>query len=240
MRRGYRIAYTMAMDNRNRSDIIDQLIGSYLKVPVSVRWKRASGLPFPDTFIDARLEFQGIATAWLNLEQVAWEAREARFLPGFPAKFALTGPSVMISVGQAELDRWVSRFQLPYRLELGKEGLTVHTRIAGFPLAEFETRLEVIDGWFILQPQRASILGVPSYVASLFRTYLPLPPLSSETKLAAIEHDTGVLRLRFDLGDFEEEVSPGILARLRKRFFPLADQIIAAQPKTTATDRSRR
>ena len=26
MRRGYRIAYTMAMDNRNRSDIIDQLV----------------------------------------------------------------------------------------------------------------------------------------------------------------------------------------------------------------------
>lgn len=215
----------MAMDNRTRSDVIDQLIGSYLKVPVSVRWSRVSGVPFPDTFYDAHLEFQGVATAWLNLEQVAWEASEARFIPGFPARFSLTNPAVVIGVGQAELDRWMSRFQMPYRIELGEDGLIVHTRIAGFPVAEFETKLEVVRGWFILQPKRASILGVPAYVASLFRTYLPLPPLSSETKLTGIEHGAGVIRLRFTLGDFEEEVSPGILNRLRKRFFPLADQL---------------
>jgi hypothetical protein len=40
-------------------------------------------------------------------------------------------------------------------------------------VAELEARLEVVSGWFVLQPKRASILGVPNYVASLFRTYLP-------------------------------------------------------------------
>lgn len=213
------------MSAPNRSDLIDQLVGSYLKLPVAVRWERASGLPFPDTFETARLEFQGIATAWLNLEQIVWAADEVKFEPGFPARIRLSGPSIEIAVGQAELDRWMARFQLPYRLELGAEGLIVHTRIAGFPLAEFETRLEVVDGWFVLQPKRATILGVPSYVASIFRSYLPLPPLSKDTRLSAIGHEAGLIRLCFALEDFEEEVTPGILTRLRKRFFPMLDQV---------------
>ena len=85
------------------------------------------------------------------------------------------GPRVEIAIGQAELDRWLGRFQLPYRLVLEEEALVVHAEIAGLPVGEFETRIEVVNGWFVLQPKRATILGVPNYVASLFRTYLPLP-----------------------------------------------------------------
>lgn len=213
------------MSNANRSDIIDQLVGSYLTMPVAIFWKSAQGLPFPDTFRDARLEFAGMATAWLNLEQIIWHATQVRFVAGFPARIQLTEPSIDFVIGQAELDRWLTKFELPYRLELAEKGIIVHTEMAGFPIAEFETHLEVIDGWFILQPSRATILGVPSYVSSLFRGYLPLPPLSSEARLKGIDHGPGTLRLTIALDDFEEEVSPGLLLRLQKRFFPMVEQV---------------
>lgn len=213
------------MSNAKRSDIIDQLVGSYLTIPVAIFWEKARGLPFPDTFEHARLEFAGVATAWVNLQKIIWHAAEIRFIPGLPAKIQLSSPRIEIVIGQKDLDRWLGRFKLPYRLELASQGLIVHTQIAGFPVGEFETHLEVEDGWFILQPKRATILGVPSYVSDLFRSYLPLPQVSAEAKLSNIEHAPGALHLTFALDDFAEEVTPGLLTRLRKRFFPMADQI---------------
>jgi len=213
------------MENTNRSDLIDQLVASYLTLPVQVSWKSARGLPFPDRFSGARLELQGLATAWIHLERIIWRAEEVRFIPGLPARIELTGPSIEIAVGQAELDKWLSQFNLPYRLELAADGLIVHTEISGFPLAQFETRLKVDGGWFVLEPKSASILGVPGYVSSLFKSYLPLPPLSKEARLSAIDHKAGALRLTFALNDFSEEVTPGMLLRLRKRFFPMIEQL---------------
>lgn len=211
--------------SENRSDLIDELVGSYLRLPVLFSWREAKGLPFPDTFSAAALELQGLATAWVNLEQIVWRADEVRFIHGLPARLKLTTPSIELAIGQAELDRWLGQFRLPYRLELAADGLIVHTEIAGFPLAQFETRLEVVGGWFALEPKRASILGVPGYVPSLFKSYLPLPPLSKETRLSKVTHQSGQLRLRFAIDDFEEEVSPGLLLRLRKRFFPVFEQL---------------
>jgi len=211
--------------NDKRSDLIDQLVSSYLTLPVLVSWERASGLPFPDTFRQARLELQGLATAWVNLDQIVWEAEEVAFIPGLPARIELTSPSIEIAIGQAELDRWLGQFRLPYRLELAEDGLIVHTEIAGFPLAQFETKLEVVGGWFALEPKSASIFGVPGYVSSLFKSYLPLPPLSKEARLSAVTHRAGQLRLKFAIDDFAEEVSPGLLVRLRKRFFPVFEQL---------------
>ena len=40
-----------------------------------------------------------------------------------------------------------------------------------------------------------------------------------------IQHAKGSLTLKFALSDFEEEVTPGLLFRLRKKFFPMVDQI---------------
>lgn len=211
--------------NDTRSDLIDQLVSSYLTLPVLVSWERATGLPFPDTFSNARLELQGLATAWVNLDQIVWQAEEVSFIPGLPARIELTAPSIEIAIGQAELDRWLGQFRLPYRLELAADGLIVHTEIAGFPLAQFETRLEVVGGWFALEPKSASIFGVPGYVSSLFKSYLPLPPLSKETRLSAVTHQPGQLRLKFAIDDFTEEVTPGLLIRLRKRFFPVFEQL---------------
>jgi hypothetical protein len=209
----------------NHSELIDELLTSYLKLPVTMFWERAQGLPFPDRFENARVEFQGIATNWMDLEQIVCRAREARFIHGFPARLALTDPGLEIAIGQQAVDKWLNRFQLPYRLKLESEALVVHTEIAGFPVAEFETTIEVVGGWFVLKPQRASFLGVPGYVSSMFQTYLPIPPLSSESRLSGVSHAPGELRLTFALDPFEEEVTPGLLLRLRKRFFPIVDQL---------------
>jgi hypothetical protein len=208
------------MSRRTRSSVIEQLIGSYFELPVRVDWARASGLPFPDEFHDARLAFAGIATAWLPLDEVIWHAAHVRFVPGMPARIRVGAPRVEIAVGRAELERWIARFELPYRLELTDDGLVVHTEIAGFPVARLDARLEVERGWFVLQPTRASVLGLPNYLASLFRTYLPLPPLAGDTRLEQIEHRTDQLRLTFGLPDFEELVTPGLLVRLQRRLMP--------------------
>jgi len=222
------VDYTRAMENSrpaNQSEIVDQLISSYLTIPVQLRWRRAFGVPVPDRYEEAELEFAGLATALLPLERVIWRAAEVQLQPTLPVRMTLTGPSLEIVLGQVEVDKWQRRFQLPYRLELAQDGLIVHTELAGFPVAQFETRLEIEGGWFVLQPQRASLFGVPGYVSSLFRTYLPIPPLSRETKLAGIEHEKGRLKLRFALDDFEEEITPGVFGRIRKRFFPVLEQI---------------
>jgi hypothetical protein len=209
----------------NRSDMLDELLSSYLQLPVMMYWEKASGLPFPDRFHNARVEFRGIATAWLELKKIVCEAEEVVLVHGLPARLTMKNPGVEIVIGQMELDTWLGRFQLPYRLELGEEAVIVHTEVAGFPIAEFETSIEVDGGWFVLKPKRAAIFGVPGYVSSLFRTYLPIPPLSAETRLTRIRHEAGLLGLRFALEDFEEEVTPGLLLRLRKRFFPVVDQL---------------
>jgi len=205
------------------SSVIDQLVSSYFEQPVKVYWTKSSGLPFPDRFEGARLEFAGLATAWMDLKQVIWHAERVRFIPGLPARFEVTGPRLEIAVGQDAIDRWLRRFELPYRIELGAEALIIHTEIAGFPIAQLEAKLAVVNGWFVLQPKRATILGVPNYVAALFRAYLPLPPLTGSTRLVDINHAPGLLRLTFALEDFTEDVMPGMLARVQKRLMPTLD-----------------
>lgn len=220
------------MSTAPRASVIEQLVGSYFELPVRIDWASATGLPFPDRFDDARLEFAGLATAWLELKQVIWRAEHVRFLPGMPATVQVTGPRVDIVVGKAELTRWLERFELPYRLELAEDAIVIHTELAGFPVAELEARLEVAGGWFVLQPRRASVLGMPNYMASLFRTYLPLPPLAGDTRLESIHHEPDLLRLTFTLQDFEEQVTPGLLARLQKRLLPTLGAPFSAAPQS--------
>jgi len=208
------------MSRQVTSNVIDQLVSSYFELPVQIDWGHASGMPFPDSFDDASLTFAGLATAWMDLKQVIWRAEHVRFVPGMPATVKVTGPLVEIAVGKDELARWLKRFDLPYRIELAKDAIIVHTELAGLPVAELEARLAVVSGWFVLQPKRASVLGVPNYVAALFRTYLPLPPLAGDTRLESIRHEPDVLRLTFALQDFEEQVTPGLLPRLQKRLLP--------------------
>jgi len=203
-----------------RSDAIDQWLSSYLELPVKLSFEGSVGDALRGTFEGVALEVGGVATAWLPLERIALRAARATLTPGLPAVLAVEEPVVSIAVGQRDLDRWQGRFQLPFRLSLAAKGVIVHTELAGVALSEFETGLEVVNGWFVLRPRRASILGIPSQLASWLRAYLPLPPISPEARLSGIDHAAGRLTLHFAISDFEEKVTPGMLQRLRKRLLP--------------------
>lgn len=203
-----------------RSDAIDELVGSYLKQPVKVNWESGALDAARGRFEGVRLVLHETAFVRLPLQRVALQARRLTLKPGFPALLEVEGAFVQFTISQQAIDRWLKRLQSPFRLVLGKKGLRVETRIAGLSLSQFEATLDIQDGWFVLQPTRASLLGVPGFAPSLLRSTLPLPPLSDEIKLAGIEHEAGSLGLRFELGDFEEQLTPGIARRLRKRFIP--------------------
>ncbi len=203
-----------------RSDAIDELVRSYLKQPAEVNWESGALDAALGRFEGVRLTLHKTTLVRLPLKRVTLEARRLALKPGLPARLEVEGASVQFSIDQRAVDNWLKRFQSPFRLVLGKKGLRVETRIAGLSLSEFEATLDIQDGWFVLQPTRASLLGVPGFAPSLLRSTLPLPPLADEIKLAGIEHEAGALGLRFDLGDFEEQLTPGIAKRLRKRFVP--------------------
>ncbi len=203
-----------------RSDALDQLLSSYLEQPVRLAWQGSVADALRGDFEGVHLEVGGVATAWLPLERIAVSARRTRFAPGLPASIRVEGPEVAVTLAERDLLRWLDGFQLPFRLELGEKGIVVHTEFAGLALSEVETRLEVVRGWFLLRPRRASILGIPSGAARLFRLYLPIPPLSPEARLVGIEHAPRRITLHFGIDDFDEEISIGLARRLRRRLLP--------------------
>jgi hypothetical protein len=84
-----------------------------------------------------------------------------------------------------------------------------------------EMTIEQPRGWFVLRPRRATFLGLENRLATLFRTFFPMPRLAPETRLTGIRHGEGALVLEFTLADFEEELRPGLAQRLQQRFLPL-------------------
>ena len=203
-----------------RSDAIDQWLSSYLELPVKLEFEGSDGDALRGTYEGVSLEIAGVATAWLPLERIRLSAARATLTPGLPAVIAVEEPVVSITVGQRDLDRWQGGIQLPFRLQLGEKGLVINTEIAGFALSELEMRLEVVNGWFVLRPGSVSILGIPSQLARWLRAYLPLPPVSPEARLTGIDHAAGRLAMHFAISDFEEEVTPGMMQRLRRRLLP--------------------
>ena len=203
-----------------RSDAIDQWLSSYLEQPVKLSWEGSAADALRGQFEGVHVEVAGLATAWLPLERIAMHADRLRLTPGLPAVIGVEGVAVSITVGQRDLDRWQGGFQLPFRLRLAEKGLVLHTEIAGLSITEFETQLEVVRGWFVLRPQRASFLGIGAQAASWLRAYLPLPPISPEARLIGIDHAEARLTLHFGVSDFEEEVSRGMPQRLRRRLLP--------------------
>ncbi len=184
-----------------------------------MRWNGSGTDALKGHFRQPSVRLGGVTTAWMPLDEVSFSAKEARLVPGVPGRIEVRGPALEVVVAQADLDPWQERFDLPFRLRLGERGLVTRAGIAGVRLGEIETRLEIVRGWFVLRPRRAALLGVPQWV-SLFRSYLPVPPLSSQARLDAIEHEKGRLRLRIAVEDFDEELSPGIVDRLRERLVP--------------------
>ena len=203
-----------------RSEAIDQLLSRALELPVRVHWEGSAADTLRGSFAGVQFELAGVATAWLSLERLTLRAEHAHLHPGLPARLAIEGARVSVTVGQRDVDPWVESLGLPFALELCEKGLRVHTEVAGLPLSDFETRLEVVRGWFVLRPQRAAVLGVPNALARFFRTYLPLPPLGKDVRLAEIEHASRRLTLHFEVEDFEEDLTPGMLRRLRRRLVP--------------------
>jgi hypothetical protein len=203
-----------------RSDAIDQWLSSYLELPVKLAWEGGVSDALRGQLDGVHFEMAGVATAWLPLERIAVHADHARLTPGLPARIHVEAPVVQVTVGQRDLDRWQRGFQLPFTMQLADKGLIVNTEIAGLSISELETSLEVVRGWFVLKPRRASILGIPNQVARLFRAYLPLPPLSPDARLVGIEHAPDRLSLHFGISSFEEDVTPGMLSRIRRRVLP--------------------
>jgi hypothetical protein len=203
-----------------RSDVVDQLFSTYLKQPVKASWEGSPSDLLRGSFAEARIELGGIATAWLPLEGVVLSARHIDFQAGMPARIRVEEPRLTAIVGQRDVDRWLSGTQLPFELKLMERGIVARAEVAGLNVAEIEVQLEVLGGWFILQPRRASLLGIPNYVAWLFRTYLPLPPLAKGARFEEIGHEPGRLRLAFEVDGFEEDLTPGLLGRLQERVLP--------------------
>lgn len=203
-----------------RSDVVDQLFSTYMKQPVKATWKGRAADLLRGSFENLRVEFGGIATAWLPLEGVVLSAGHVEIQPGLPARICVEEPTLHAIVGQRDVDDWLGSSQLPFQLQLTDHGLVAQAKIAGLQVGEVEASLEVVGGWFILQPRRASLLGIPNYAAWLFRTYLPLPPLAKGAALEEIGHEPGRLRLAFRVDGFEEDLIPGLLGRLRSRILP--------------------
>lgn len=205
------------------SELIDQMLRTYLEVPVRFSWKGEPADLVRGVFEDIRLDFGGIATRWMNLQHVTVHAARIKFIVGAPLAFEVERPRVELTIGQRDIDPWINRSELPFQLTLGEAGLIVNTRLARFEISEIETRLRVTHGWFALEPQRASVLGVSGQVPSFLRGYLPLPRLSSETRIVAIDHASGTLGMTLEIDDFKESVTPGLVKRMTSRVVPFSN-----------------
>lgn len=205
-----------------RSDAIDDLLSTYLKIPAKVSWKGALADSVRGTFEGVRLELAGIAILALPFERLVLHAERFQFTPGIPARIEARRARLEVTVDQRQLDAWVKRARAPFVLRLIEDAIQFQMRVGPIPLARTETELRIQRGWFVLQPKRAEFFGVRARLVSLFRTYLPLPRLAPQTRLTAIRHAPGVLRFELSLDDFSDIITPGLVDRLRQRFLPFA------------------
>ena len=210
-----------------RSDAIDQVISTFLEMPARVSWSGALADSARGHFDDARLELAGMAVLALPVERLVLEARRFQFIPGIPARFVVEGPRLVLSIDQRQIDAWLDRARAPFNLRLSREAVEFRMDVAGFPISRAETELRISRGWIILHPKRQEFLGVRNRLASLFRTYLPLPRLAPQTRLTGVEHDEGLIRLELTLDDFEDVITPGLVERVQERFLPFAKPLAA-------------
>jgi hypothetical protein len=205
-----------------RSDAIDQLLSTYLKQPAKVSWRGALGDSVRGNFEGARLELAGVSVLALPFDRLVIESDRFQITPGIPAKIEVIGPRVEVSIDQRQLDRWLARARAPFALKLRDDGIDFRMELAGFQLSRVLTTIEINRGWVVLQPKRAHVLGLKSRLASLFRTYLPIPRLAPQTRVSAVRHAKGAIRVELTLDDIEDEITPGLVDRLQSRFLPFA------------------
>ena len=205
-----------------RSDAIDQVISTFLEMPARVSWSGALADSARGHFEDARLELAGMAVLALPVERLVLEARRFQFVPGLPARFSVEGPRLVLTIDQRQIDAWLDRARAPFDLRLTASSVEFRMDVAGFPISRAETEVRISRGWIILRPKRQEFLGVRNRLATLFRTYLPLPRLAPQTRLTGIDHADGVIRLELTLDDFEDVITPGLVDRVQERFLPFA------------------
>ncbi len=205
-----------------RSDAIDQLLSRYFELPARVSWRGALADSARGTFDEGRLELSGVAVWALPFDRLVLESDRFQFMPGIPARIAAYSPRISISIDQRQLDRWLARARAPFSLQLAEHAVEFRAQLAGLPLIRTETELRIDRGWVVLQPRQAEFLGIRNRLATLFRTSLPIPRLAPQTRLEAVDHEHGALRMTLSLEDFEEQITPGMIDRLRDRFIPFA------------------
>ena len=207
-----------------RSDAIDELLSNYLELPARVSWEGALADSMRGTFVGARLELKGVAVLALPFDRLVLEADRFRFIPGLPARIEATSPRIEVSIDQRQLDRWLARARAPFQLTLTEKTIEFRIDVAGYPVTRSEAELSIWRGWFVLRPTHAEFLGLRNRLASLFRGVLPLPRLAPQTRLTAIRHEPGALRLQMTLEDFGDEITPGMVERLQRRFLPFSTE----------------
>jgi hypothetical protein len=205
-----------------RSDALDELLSTYLEMPAKVSWDGAIADSVRGVFDGVRLELAGLAVLALPFDRLVFRADRFRFTPGIPARIEAVGTRIEVSIDQRQVDRWLRRIRVPFRLRLTEDAIEFQMKIAGFSLTRSETELDVQRGWFVLRPKRIEILGLRTRLVSIFRTYLPLPRLAPQTRLTGIRHVEGRLRFELSLDDFADVITPGLIERLQRRFLPFA------------------
>jgi hypothetical protein len=205
-----------------RSDAIDNLLSSYLKMPAKVSWEGALADSVRGVFEGVRLELAGLAILALPFDRLVVRADRFQFTPGIPARIEAVGPRIEVSIDQRQIDRWLKRARVPFELRLTEDAIEFQMNVGGISLTRTRTELGVQRGWFVLRPQRVEVLGVRARLVSVFRTYLPLPRLAPQTRLTGIRHAEGSLRFELGLDDFSDVITPGLIERLQSRFLPFS------------------
>lgn len=205
-----------------RSDAIDDLLSTYLKMPAKVSWDGALADSVRGVFEGVRLELAGLAILALPFDRLVFRADRFQFTPGIPARIEAVGSRIEVSIDQRQVDRWLRRARVPFQLRLTAEAIEFKIAVAGLALTRTETELRVQRGWFVLRPKRIEVFGVRARLVSVFRTYLPLPRLAPQTRLTGISHADGRLRFELSLDDFSDIITPGLIERLQRRFLPFA------------------
>jgi len=205
-----------------RSDAIDELISSYLKMPAKVSWDGALADSIRGVFEGVRIELAGLAILALPFDQMVFRADRFQFTPGIPARIEAVRPKIEVSIDQRQFDLWLRRARVPFELRLIEDAIEFRMGVGGFPLTRTKTELGIQRGWFVLRPKRVEVFGVRARLVSVFRTYLPLPRLAPQTRLTGIEHAEGTLRFELSLDDFADVITPGLIERLQGRFLPFA------------------
>jgi hypothetical protein len=205
-----------------RSDAIDELLSTYLKMPAKVSWDGALADSVRGIFEGVRLELAGVAILASPFDRLVFRADRFQFTPGIPARIEASGTRIEVSIHQRQVDRWLQRVRAPFELRLAPGAIEFQMVVAGFPITRTQTELRIERGWFVLRPKRAEFLGVRARLVSIFRTYIPLPRLAPQTRLTGIEHAEGALRFELSLDDFADVITPGLIERLQKRFQPFA------------------